>query len=65
MLIDDLGKKLQECPVEPFHYSIWLWMAYCSSGIVDIQLLAAYHWEQIRLEVPSSICVQLQWDIVM
>ncbi len=57
MLINDHKKMLQEYPVEPFYHSIWLWMEGCSSGLVDLQLLAHFQ-EQIR-------CVQLQWDTIM
>ncbi len=57
--IDNLGKMLQECPVEPLHHSIRLWMEHCSPGLVDLQFLA-YLREQIQFEVPLVVCMQLQ-----
>ncbi len=63
MLINDSGKMLQECPVQPLYHSIWVWMECCSFSLVDLQLFA-HLWKQIWFEVPLLVCAQLQRDII-
>ncbi len=64
MFIDNLRKMLQECPVEPLHHSIWLRAERCSPGLIPLQQFV-HLCEQVRFEVPSLVCVQLQWNTVV